>query len=91
MRHKSVWRRLRQLGSVIVLPFLIVLTLVGAATRIAEGNREAEQQRQQLLEVQCTSARSDALTLKALRSLERAIGIPVTFEIPEVPEECDGS
>lgn len=90
------WKRVRILAGVIVLPLIIVLVLAGSAFRIRDNNREAEQQREAIrrqqelaLQVQCTSARSDQLTLAALADLERKLGVPVDFVIPEVPPECE--
>ena len=43
-----------------------------------------EQQR----ELACLSAVNQIEQLQALRSISRTLGLPPTFEIPEIPEEC---
>jgi hypothetical protein len=83
--------RLRIISGIIVLPLIIFIVLVGSALKIADNNRDAEQQRETVIQIQCISAKSDQLMLEALADLERRLGIPVDFTIPEVPVECDGS
>jgi hypothetical protein len=39
----------------------------------------------------CASARYNHEQLIALAKVSRNLGIPRGFEIPEVPQECDGS
>lgn len=88
-KSEGPWQRLRTIAGVIVLPLIVFLVLVGSALKIADNNRDAEQQRETVIEIQCATARSDQLTLGALADLERRLGIPVDFEIPEVPPECE--
>lgn len=40
------------------------------------------------LVVTCSSAKSNISQLEALAALERRLGIPQDFVIPELPEEC---
>lgn len=82
--------RFRQIAGIVVLPLLIFLILVGSAVRISENNREAERQRETILQIQCTAIQSQEAILTALAKLERRLGIPTDFEIPEVPKTCEG-
>lgn len=45
---------------------------------------EAEQQR----DLACLSAVNQIEQLTALRSISRTLGLPPTFTIPDLPEEC---
>jgi hypothetical protein len=83
------WERLRIISGVIVLPFIIFIVLVGSAFKIADNNRDAEQQRETVIQIQCIAAKSDQQMLEALADLERKLGVPIDFMIPEVPAECD--
>jgi uncharacterized membrane protein YhaH (DUF805 family) len=40
--------------------------------------------------VTCASARANIAQLEALQALERRLGVPIDFRVPEVPPECDG-
>ena len=96
MRHTRRWQKFRDLATLILLPLLVALILIGSAFRIAENNRlaeidrrDAQQDRQEILQITCTAAHSDRLVLQTLADLERRLGVPIDFELPEVPEECE--
>jgi hypothetical protein len=89
MQHTKFWQTLRNWSGVVALPLLIVLVLAGSAFRIAENNRQAEQQRQELFEISCLLAESDQVQLKAQKRVARALGLPDVIVIPEVPAECE--
>jgi uncharacterized protein (DUF849 family) len=76
--------RLREYAVPVLLAAAIALGLVriGIETR---ANNQANRT------ITCQSARSNASQLTALREIADQLGVPVTFAIPEVPPECDGS
>lgn len=39
--------------------------------------------------ITCAGYRNQVIQLEALRALERRLGVPVDFTIPEVPSECN--
>jgi hypothetical protein len=76
-------RRFREIGSVIILPIVIVAALLAPAY-VTHRVNEVQ------LSVTCQSARSNAQQLEALRSIAMDLGIPVRFTIPPPLPECDG-
>jgi hypothetical protein len=67
----------------------IVLFVVIAGFLIGLGaiqHRLDEQQKA----ITCVSAEANISQLAALREISDQLGVPVTFQIPEVPAECDG-
>ena len=68
----------------LVVPLIIVVALFSSSWI---GKQLSENQ----LAVACQSAQSNLAQLTALREIADQLGVPVTFKIPEVPPECDGS
>jgi uncharacterized protein (DUF849 family) len=77
-------QRLREYAVPVLLAVAIAVGLVrvGIETR---ANNDANRK------ITCQSARSNISQLTALREIADQLGVPVTFTVPEVPPECDGS
>lgn len=73
----------RDFISIAVLPVLIFVALVLPTYWQSQFNDVQTQ-------IACISARTNISQLEALAALERRLGIPQDFKIPEVPPECDG-
>jgi len=71
----------RDVTQAIVLFLVVVVFIVGTALLDAR-------ERDRNLEVVCTSALANIDQLTALREISDQLGVPVEFQVPEVPAEC---
>jgi hypothetical protein len=76
--------RLREYAVPVLLAAAIAVGLVRVAIE-TKNNNQANRT------ITCQSARSNVDQLTALREIANQLGVPVTFRVPEVPPECDGS
>lgn len=74
---------------VLVMSILILIGGIVAPVVVVVAQRQAARSTQ--IVVSCLSARANVSQLRALREISDQLGVPVTFQIPEVPPECDGS
>jgi hypothetical protein len=84
MRLNRHFTRLRQMLVAFTLPIVVVLAFVLYAV-VTKGVSDAQ------TSIVCLSAQANIDQLAALREIADQLGVPVTFTIPEVPPECDGS
>ena len=73
-------RRVLTLVAIGVFVILAAPFVLGYAFITAENEQQ--------LELSCISARNQIEQLTALRSISRTLGLPPTFTIPDLPEEC---
>lgn len=71
----------RDITQAVVLFLVIVIVLVS-------WGYERQRDEQENRNVTCVSAQASIDQLTALREIADQLGVPVTFEIPEVPAEC---
>lgn len=70
----------------ITLAIVVVFLGIAVPTAVIVFSNAAADQTQ--LTVSCTSARSNIEILQALSKFAHQLGVPVTWEIPELPPEC---
>jgi hypothetical protein len=70
------------------VPVLLAAAIAVGLVRVAVETKNNNQANRTIT---CQSARSNISQLTALREIADQLGVPVTFTIPEVPPECDGS
>lgn len=89
-------RKVRRLQNwVIVMAVLIVFLGIAAPAAVIVYFNESAQTAQReadrrQVEISCTSARANVSQLEALGKFARQLGVPVTWMVPELPEECIG-
>jgi uncharacterized protein (DUF849 family) len=76
--------RVKDYAIPVLLAVAIALGLVRVGIETRNNNRANRA-------ITCQSARSNISQLTALREIADQLGVPVTFTIPGVPPECDGS
>jgi hypothetical protein len=74
-----------------VFALAATVVLFGIVVPIAVIRSQNAASERATLIVTCASARANVAQLEALEALERRLGVPVDFVIPEVPFECAGS
>jgi hypothetical protein len=84
MRLNRHFTRLRQVMVAFTLPIMVALALLLYAYVTSSVS-------QSQTTISCVSARANISQLAALREISDQLGVPVTFKVPEVPPECDGS
>jgi uncharacterized membrane protein len=84
MRLNRHFTRLRQMLVAFTLPIVVVVAFLLYAYVTSSVS-------QSQTTIVCISARANIDQLTALREISDQLGVPVTFTIPEVPPECDGS
>lgn len=85
-RHERNGLRRRFERRVLTLVAISVFIVLTAPLILGYVFLTAENQQQH--ELACLSAENQIEQLVALQSISRALGLPPTFEIPTLPEEC---
>ena len=84
--HEANGSRRKFERRVLTLVAIGVFLILAAPFILGYAWLQAENQTQ--FDLSCLSAENQIEQLQALRSISRTLGLPPTFEIPELPEEC---
>lgn len=84
-------REFRENAGAVALFVVIVAALVVPAwvqSRVDDAQNQIDRA---VVEITCANAQASIAELTALRAVGLELGIPISFSIPEVPDECDGT
>lgn len=71
-----------------VLVLTITVVFLGIAVPILVSYYFTQEANEVQLEVTCTTLQANIDTLEALEAVSRTLGLPESFDIPELPAEC---